>query len=142
MKVRGEDSGSSLALELTRGDLKLGNGRTPFQILEDFVRTRDPVHLALFHEWERATRGRHFGQWSRGAKADLGLLEGPDEEISGTEAEVEVVFEFTPEQWYATVRTPGALSLVLDYAEREGAAGVAAFVSRVVRVFRGRDGPA
>ena len=141
LAVRGEESGVPLALELTRGDLKESHGRTPFQLLGDFVRFQNPQDLALFHEWEKSTKGKHFAQWSRGARDDLGFSEKEDEEASESDREWETVFVFRPEEWHATVRLPGALSHILDLAEERGRAGVAKFVASVLKAYRARAGP-
>ena len=62
------DSGVSAGNEMTRGDLKTPHAghRTPFGILEDFRQTGDAADLALWHGYERATKGQRKITWSRG----------------------------------------------------------------------------
>ena len=142
LKVEGEDSGRNLALELARGDLKRGAGRTPFEILAAFRDTGDLAELALWHEWEKATKGRHFSQWSRGARAELGLVEEcSDEELAEAEVGGEVVHTFTFEEWHAVAGHAaatgcGALTIPLRIAETAGAGGVAEYLTKLTARWR------
>jgi hypothetical protein len=73
------------ALEATRSDLKRarGNNRTPFTILADVVDQGDADDLDLWHDYERASKGRRQLQWSKGFRDVLGIGKGQtDEEIS------------------------------------------------------------
>lgn len=81
-------------MELTRGGHKKGRkgGRTPFQILADCViGQNDPESspakfardMAIWYEWERASKGRRQLTWSRGLKEFLGIDDDlTDEEIA------------------------------------------------------------
>ncbi len=139
LKVAGEQTGTNVANELTRGDLKTGKGRTPFQILEDFARTGDLEDLERWHEWERASKGRHFSQWSRGARAALGIDERSDEEIVAEPEEgARTVYRPTADEWHAIVATPGAMARALDVAEREGTLGVKRWVRRIEEQWRSK----
>lgn len=134
LKVQGDD-GRSVAMELTRTDLKEGRGhqsRTPFQILAEFKATGDADQLELWHEWESASKGRHFSQWSRGAKAALEVPELTDEEIVAQEEEgAHDVFIPTPNQWLAIVATRGAMGRALTVCRREGVAAVTSWARNV-----------
>ncbi|MGW9292337.1 hypothetical protein ACWGRN_29925 [Streptomyces albidoflavus] len=62
------------ALELARPDLKSARGgnRTPFEILAEIVdRSLGTRDLALWHEWERASKGRRQMTWSTGLRTWL-----------------------------------------------------------------------
>ena len=136
--MTGEDTGARLALELTRGDLKQGGGRTPFQILGDFGETGDVADLRRFQEWVRATKGQHFARWSNGAKNGLRLTVRTDDEIVAEEVGGETVYVFGPEEWAATCKTPGAQGRVLRAAEDGGARAVRDLLSGFVAAYRRR----
>lgn len=138
LKVRGEDSGATLALELTRGDLKTGKGRTPFQILRDFLDSGDTRDLALFHEYEKATKGQHFARWSNGAKSALGIEDLSDQDLVEEEVGGETLYTFTPEEFHALSRTPGAMAEGLRVAEREGGEGVRKLLQFLVPRWKAR----
>ena len=78
----------SLAAEVTAGHGKHGRegGRTPFQILRSVTETGDADDLALWHEWEAASRGRRQFGWSKGFR-DWARLEPEqsDEQIAEEE---------------------------------------------------------
>ena len=80
-----EDAGSdrSVGRELTRHDMKAARraGRTPIEILRDFEATGDTSDLALWHEYERVTKGKSSLRWSRGLKRDLGIGDVSDSDI-------------------------------------------------------------
>jgi len=80
----------SLAMEVTRGDLKASKGgRTPFGVLADIVASvEDSGEIAeddwaLWSEWEEVSRGRRQQVWSRGMRERVGLAES---ELSDDEA--------------------------------------------------------
>lgn len=139
LRVKGEDSGARLALELARGDLKVGKGRTPFQVLRDFIDSGDLRDLNLFKDYEKATKGQHFSRWSNGARKLLGILDLSDQELSDAEVGGAVVFRPSPDQFLAIVRTPGALGRVLRLVESQEEVALNAFLSRLVTTWnRGR----
>lgn len=80
---------SKLAAELTGGQASKQareSNRTPFQVLLDICDARDAgedygADLAIWREWERSSSGRRQMAWSRGAKAELGLLDLDDDEL-------------------------------------------------------------
>lgn len=84
---------AGLSAEVTGGSVKRArNGnRTPFQILEDIAarleagEEPDPRDVALWHEYERATRGRKQRRWSNGALKALGMEARADEELEELE---------------------------------------------------------
>ena len=120
------DSNRRLGMEMTRHDLKLGRrtGRTPFQVLADFAATGDCADLALWHEWEQASKGMQSITWSKGLKARFGIAEKTDEEIAAEEVGGTTICELTPEQWNTVKREPMGPLRVIQIAEREGAEGV------------------
>ena len=132
LKVAGDGSGTPLALELTRGDLKVGAGRTPFQILAGFRETGDLQDLRLFQEWEKATKGQHFARWNNGARVALRIVSRSDDEIVSESVGGETLHAFTPEEWIATCRTRGGQARVLEAAEEGGAETVRDLLKRFV----------
>lgn len=69
--------------ELTKSPSKLGKnaGRTPLQLLNDFVFESDFVAGRVWKEYALAMHGSHQLQWSRGLKALLGIVQKTDEEV-------------------------------------------------------------
>lgn len=138
LKVRGQETGASLAMELTRGDLKEGRGRTPFEVLQEFKDTGDTAALDLFHEWEKATKGKHFSRWSDGARRALRVDELDDQELVEKEVGGITIYRPAAEEWHALTTTPGALCKALQVAESGGAKAVADFASSLREKWRRR----
>lgn len=135
----GFSSSEKFAMELTRGDLKKGKGsRNPFQILADFDETGDMRDLALWHEWERATKGKNFAVWSKGAREYFKLDEKTDEELAEEEVGGEVIYHFSRDEWTAISRTRGAPGKALRVAEAEGATGIKRYAEQVRRDYETR----
>jgi hypothetical protein len=124
--------GGAVGNELARGDLKSGrNGhRTPFQILEDFRQTGDLADLALWHEYEAATRGHQAITWSKGLKKRLDVCSRTDEEIAAEEIGGDVVMMIASESWRQITGVPGLPAYVLDEAERGGRAAIIGALAR------------
>ncbi len=81
----------SVALEMTRGDLKRGRGDRflPFDLLAS-AGTGEALAVQLWHEYEDVTAGRKALQWSTGLRLRLGLgQERDDEEIAADDATTE-----------------------------------------------------
>ena len=131
LKVQGEDTGASLAMELTRGDLKAGRGRSPFQILQGFADTGDLGDLELFREWVEATKGKHFTRWSDGARTALSVEELQDQDLVEMDVGGVTIYCLGPDEWHALTGTPGALCEALRVAEAGGAVAVATYVAAV-----------
>jgi len=102
-KVQDKDTGKThnAAMEMTRVDLKSGRrkSRTPFQILDDFSATGDAAELALWNEYEKATKGHKALTWTPDLVKELKKLlkefgqdddERTDEEILEEERDGEV----------------------------------------------------
>ena len=85
---------SGLAAEATGGAVKQARGgnRTPFQILEDVAAALaageepDARDVALWREYEAATKGKQQRRWSTGAVDALGLFVVPDDALEELEA--------------------------------------------------------
>jgi len=125
--------GRSPGNELARGDLKTGRqgSRTPFQILEDFRWTGDLADLVLWHEYEKATKGKQAIAWSKGLrKLLLTEPEKTDEEVAAQEVGGEVIAVIPVPVWKKIVRIPGIPSSLLDAAEKSGIIGINALLAR------------
>lgn len=114
--------GRAVGNEIARGDLKQGRqgGRTPFEILDDFRWTGDADDLALWHEYERVTKGRQAITWSKGLKALLSVDDRKDEEIAAEEVGGADLAVIQADRWRAIVQVPGLAALLLDRAETGG----------------------
>lgn len=124
--------GRSVGNELSRGDMKQGRdgSRTPFEILDDFRWTGDLEDLALWNEYEEATKGHQAITWSRGLRKVLGAVERTDEEIAAEEIGGEDVCMIPAEVWHEVVQVPGLDAALLDVIERSGLAGVNKLLAR------------
>jgi hypothetical protein len=116
--------GRSTGNELARGDMKSGRngGRTPFGILDDFRWTGDTGDLALWHEYERATKGHQAISWSPRLRERLELAaeELSNEEVAAAEVGGEDIAIITNPQWKRVVAIPGLAAYLLDQAEHGG----------------------
>lgn len=116
--------GRSAGNELARGDLKSGRnaGRTPFEILDDFRWTGDSGDLALWHEYERATKGHQAISWSDKLRErlDLAAEELSNEDVAAAEVGGEDIAIITNPQWKRVVAIPGLAGHLLDRAEQGG----------------------
>lgn len=89
--------GGSLALEMTRADLKLGRagGVVPFALLSEFEQTGDMDCIDKFNEYEQATFRRPCVRFSKGLRRKLGITDDrTDEEIAAEEVGGVDVVEF------------------------------------------------
>lgn len=103
--------GQELASAITKKG-KAG-GRTPFQILADYVADRKPEDLALWTEWERTSYGRRAMTWSRGLKAMAGIDDVTDEDIAGSDDE-DAVALFAIADWVRDVARRGNAGELAD----------------------------
>ena len=112
----------NIAYELTHGHVKNGKKsgqRTPFQIASDYFETGDAADEALWNEYEKAIKGRHFVTWSRSLK-DLRTDARTDEEISEAEvdgvevARVEIPDQYRVRGWQNSTKRSEILSVLED----------------------------
>ncbi len=140
-----EKGGRSLALEVTRGDLKAGKRsgqRTIFEILASAVRPladADGVldeeverDRALWKEWEQGSAGIRAIRWSPGLREAVGLgEEQTDEETVAEEVGGKTIYEFSGDEWRAVLRAR-ARAAVLRAAEEGGGVAVGQYVARLL----------
>ena len=123
------EGGWSAGAELARGDVKkAGGGVTPFQLLAELAATGDVGLVGLWREYEGATFGAHFLEWSAGLRARLlgAQPEKSDVDLAAAEgadlALVRAVFEAP---WWAKQVRAGTVGLVLDDVERSAVLALA-----------------
>jgi hypothetical protein len=128
------DDGRSVGNEMARGDLKSARegSRTPFEILDDFRWTGDLEDLALWNEYEEATKGNQRITWSKGLRKLLlgDEEEKTDEELAEEEVGGEDVCMIPADVWAEVVKVPGLDAALLDVIERSGLAGVNKLLAR------------
>jgi len=119
----------AVGFEMTSTQTKEGrNGsRTPWQIFADFQATGDVDQMALWHAWERGSKGKRALTWGRGTKDALKIAEREDEEIASEEIgdRDDVVLVVT--DWKPIVRRPELGAGLLAAVRVGGFAAGAAF---------------
>jgi len=83
--AKGTYEASSAALELAGGMAKGGRrgNRSPFEVLRDLVANGEARDLAIWREWEQASKGRRAITWRQGFRAQLlAEVEQTDEELA------------------------------------------------------------
>lgn len=123
----------SLSLELARSDLKTSRakGRTGFQILADAAEDGDAHDLALWHEYEAATKGRRAVEWSRGLKKLYQVGETTDQDHAEAAADGVPTAEVAQADWKLVQLTPGAPYQVLHETATGGAPALARYLARL-----------
>lgn len=123
----------SVGRELARHDLKQARRpghRTPFTLLGDFDATGEAGDLALWREYEVATKGKSSVHWSRGLKGALEVAEQSDDEIVAEEIGGEVLEVLSRPEW-SYVLSRRLRAFLLEVAE-----GGRASLDDVMRVIR------
>jgi hypothetical protein len=121
---------STVALEMTRSDLKKGRrkGRVPFEIGESAVKG-NAQDLARWLEYRDDIKGAHALEWSPGLKGRLGLLEVSDEALAEMEnSRGPLVASMSPQEYRLAVRAPGGQAVIFDLIEQGGAAALAEYI--------------
>jgi len=117
----------SVAYELTHGATKQAGGvggATPLQLAADYAASGDAHLLALWREYEQATRGRRQMTWTVGLRIT-------DDESAALEADADapdavVVAAIEPPLWAEIRRRPREAAHLLEIAERIGPAALRA----------------
>lgn len=117
-----------VSMEAARADLKTAKhgNRTPWGILSDFLRTGDMDDLDLWHEYEKASKGKRQVVWSRGLRNEFGLdSERTDEEIAEEEHDGETIALIASTDYRRGCRMSSRFpSQLLDAAEDYGRPGL------------------
>ena len=117
---------NKIAFEAVGGIWKrghVGGGRTPFQVLAEFLATGDADDLAIWHEWEQGSKGMLQLVWSNGLKGRVGIGDRTDEEIAAASQDGDTVLVLPARTW-KRVRHDDPTGL-LEAAEESTAAAVA-----------------
>lgn len=120
-QLTGREKIDGLAKETTLGGFKKARkgNRTPFQILEDFLRDGLEEDRQLWMIWEKASRGRRALTWSKGLRDWAGLGEElTDEQLAEETTGDETAATFDSENW-RRLRAIGSGQL-LDIVENHG----------------------
>jgi hypothetical protein len=114
------EGGWTAGLEIARGDVK---SSTPLQLLARLVETGESKWLALWLEYERATRGRAATMWSRGLRQRFAIALTTDEELAASEGLDLTLFRalFQGSEW-ARLHRDGTVPAVLSAIEHVAAA--------------------
>lgn len=120
--------GKHVGNEMTRQDLKTARDehRTPLQILRDFRDTGDKADLALWYEYERASKGRKAITGLSHIYKLLGddVVEQSDEALAAAEVGGDEVARLSKDVWRAVTEVRHGPSSLLRAAERGGRRGV------------------
>lgn len=127
---------NKITLEAARSDLKQGKwgNRTPWGILADVFKHGDAADMKLWHEYEKASRGRRQVTWSRGLRSEHGLDEKQqtDEEISEQDYQGELIGMIDAVSYRKLCRVhPWIPGKILRAAEQSGKSGVNAVLRAV-----------
>lgn len=127
--VKSVYSPSGVEFEMTGSQNKKGRrgSRTPWQILYELLQTGDAQDLALWHEWERGSKGKRALVWGRGVKERYGIGEQTDEEIAERETGDADDNILTVTDWAPVVRAPELGAGLLAAVRAGGFAAGAAF---------------
>lgn len=129
------DAGRAVGVEVTHSQGKRARGvhgtRTPWGLLDDVESLGLAESLALWHEWEQASKGRRQVTWSQGIRKRLGLLaEVSDEDIAAEEhgsSDDDLVL-IDGEGWRHLTRCPEDLADLLTITQQAGLAGLRFFL--------------
>ncbi len=123
---------TTIAREMARADLKKGRktARTPFEIAEAAA-AGSTADLALWHEYEAATKGRRVIEISRSLKTLYALADVSDAELAAADDAVSVAALHAEE--YALVVRYKARAAMLNAAELGGAEAVYDRLGALVR---------
>lgn len=95
-------------------------GRSPFDLLRDVVGLGDADALDLWHEWEKASKGRRQLTWSRGLRARLlEDEEKSDQELVDEDAGGETEAVVCKKGWRWIAADPGRPCQVLEAVESD-----------------------
>lgn len=107
----------------TKTRTRAAASRTPWEVLRDFYTTGDLADLDLWREWEKASKGRHALDWSRGLKARLRVDQvgdDSDEDTAGAVVGTKDDTGFWVTDWAPVVATPALGARLLGVVAGEG----------------------
>jgi hypothetical protein len=109
------EGGWTLADEATRGAVKGGAGRHPFELLRLSCDEGDESAKALFQEYSRDIKGARALYWSKGLAELVGVNPDPEQQGEGDEPQEEekdpvtreLAGDLGPKEWTGTGARPG-----------------------------------
>jgi hypothetical protein len=134
--TKATDGAHRIGLEFTQTQSKSARGahstESVWSLLDGLLNTGLADFLDLWHEWERASKGRKQLTWSQGFRAGLLLDdEQSDEEIAEQElgSKSDDLVAITAEGWAVLVRRPELVAHMLTVTEQGGMAALQGFLS-------------
>ncbi len=126
-------SGEALGRELfgswTKGARGVWSTVPVWRIAETFAASGEVDLLDLWHEYEKASKGRRQVTWSKGLKALLVQeRDKTDEEIAAEELGSVDLLRLDKHAWSLVLKQPWPTSRILDVLDRKGLAGLRAFL--------------
>jgi len=115
---------NSVAWEMTstqtKSKTRSSGGRTPWEILRG-IGQGSADDLDLWHEWEKASKGKRALTYSRGLRAAAGLdVEASDEDIAAAEVGTEIDAGFQITNWAPFRENPGLGADLLRIVQKQG----------------------
>lgn len=124
-----------IGLEMTSTQSKNARNRlstrTPWMLIDEWFGDGDADAMMLWHEFEKASKGRRQITWSQGLRETLGLtVEKSDEEIAAEElgSKADDLLYITKDGWRDVVKTPPLIPQILEVTERSGLTGLRALL--------------
>lgn len=129
-----------LESELTQWHRKRGKveSRTPFDLLRNYIASKDGYSAQLFRDYAEAFHGRHQLQFSRGLKALYQIGEVSDDElVQAQDEDAFLLCSLTLDQWRLVCRTESR-GMLLECAANGGADAVFTVLDGLQRFVDGR----
>lgn len=125
----------TVGMEIARSDLKQGQlaeHRSPWRILADLQERGVADDLSLWHEYERAMKGKYALRWSKGLRSLLGVAPAAtDESIAAETMGGEPIAVVSAALFPVVMRTRGLALHVLQVAENDGGDAVDELLAKV-----------
>jgi len=100
-------------------------------LIDEWFGDGDADAMTLWHEFEKASKGRRQITWSKGLRETLGLIvEKSDEEIAAEElgSKADDLLYITKDGWRDVVKNPPLIPQILEVTERSGLTGLRALL--------------
>ena len=124
-----EALGRELFGSWTKGARGVWSTVPAWRIAETFQATGEVDLLDLWHEYERASKGRRQVTWSRGLRDLLEVgVEQSDEQIAAEEVGTVDLLRLDRHAWSLVLAQDWPTSRILDVLDRKGLPGLRAFL--------------
>lgn len=116
-----EGVGWEMTSTQTKARARAKDSRTPWEVLRSVAVVGDADDLDLWHDWEKASKGKRALTWSRGLRALAGLdVEQSDEDLAEAVVGTEEDTGFTIADWSPISRNARLGADLLGIIQREG----------------------